>query len=452
MRLSLTFPSTSPTWTFKEGPNDQLAAILGGGGGALPELVITYGPIIVRPDEPRPWMEQTARGDVPRESKVTIGRTGEGVTAVGWPLRFVEAEVVNARGELTEVRLCAFYTFMEHASVAIVRAANRAGMEAHGKAVLAILGSARPDWTGEPACLAEVWDLAPPRKAVAQNKPRLAAPVRNDAELAAALAETEAALAANPTALDHVRRGGLLLELERPGDALDALRAALALEPTLERAHYLSGVALGDLDKHAEAIAAWEKALALSPDRVDTVYNLAQARFFLKEFEAALVGFQTVARLDPDDFMTTRKIAQCLYALDRYDEGAAARVRFRELWGSTRDPRAGFITEFVFDQFQADGFWVHALETLRPRNPSVYVLLTFQAIEIHGHHEHPLPATVTVETSDQAKQAGTPFVLAVKAGRQYRVVGMSKDLPPYPELKADVIRLLAEALRPPAKA
>ena len=80
------------------------------------------------------------------------------------------------------------------------------------------------------------------------------------------------------------------------------------------------------------------------------------------------------------------------------------------------------------------------------------MLLTFQAIEIHGHHEHPLPATVTVETSDQAKQAGTPFVLAVKAGRQFRVVGMSKDLPPYPELKADVIRLLAEALRPPAKA
>jgi len=212
------------------------------------------------------------------------------------------------------------------------------------------------------------------------------------------------------------------------------------------------GCEYGDLDKHAEAITAWEKALGLSPDRVDTVYNLAQARFFLKEFEAALVGFQTVARLDPDDFMTTRKIAQCLYALERYDEGAAARVRFREQWSSTHDPRARFLTEYVFDQFQADGFWVHALETLRPRTPSVYVLLTFQAIEIHGHHDHALPAAVTVETSDQAKQAGTPFVFGVKAGRQFRVVGMSKDLPPYPELKTEVVRLLAEALRPPAKA
>ena len=118
---------------------------------------------------------------------------------------------------------------------------------------------------------------------------------------------------------------------------------------------------------------------------------------------------------------------------------------------TTLDPRARFITEYVFDQFKGDGFWVHALETLRPRNPSMYPVLTFRAVEVHGHHDHPLPATVLVETSDQAKQAGTPFVLAVKAGPQYRVIGASKGLPPYAELKVDVLRLLTDALRAPPK-
>jgi len=444
MRLSLTFPSV---WSLKEGPNDQLAAILPAppGGGTLPDLVVTYGPITLKPDEPAPWMEQTARSDLPRDCKVTTGRRAELKTEAGWPLRLLEAEVQRTSGELVEIRLCAFFTFMEHAAVAIVRAANHDRLNANSNAILAILGTGRPDWRGEPACLTDVWDLERPGK---PDQPT-SAPVRSDVELRASLAEIDAALAEHPSARDHVRRGELLVRLDRPAEALDALRAALALEPALEPAHYFSGVALAALGRRAEAITAWEAALAQSPDHVDTHYNIAQARFLMKEYEAALAAFQTVARLDPDDFMTTRKIAQCLYALGRHDEGAAARSRFREQWATTSDPRARFITEFVFDQFEGDGFWVHALETLgsRTASSSVNTLLTFRAVEADGDHDHPLPACLTVETSDAAKQAGTPFVLGLTAGPRYRVIGMAKELPPYAELKAEIVKLLAEALR-----
>lgn len=452
MHLHLTFPipgpdaAASPAWTIKDAPENQRAA-LRPSTGSLPALVITYGPIILRPDEPGPWMDQVTRADAPRDARVTIGRTLERRTAVGWPFTLIEAEVVDAAGATLEVRLCAFFTFMEHASVAIVRAADRAAMEAHGKTVLTILDTARPDWRGGPVCLAETWDLAAPGKSPEAPPSRLTAPVRDDAALVAALAAIDAGLAPAPTATAHARRGQVLLQLARPDEALDALRAALALEPTLETAHYFAGVALGELGHHDQAIAAWERALELVPDRVDTLYNLAQAQFLTKAFARALDGFHAVARLDPDDFLITRKIIQCLYALGRHDDGAALRGRFRQQWSTTPDPRARFISEYVFDQFEADGFWVHALETLRPRNPAVYPLMTFRAVAIHGDHDHPLPATVTIETSDQAKRADTPFVVGVKAGRQYRVIHPARELPPYPTLKADVVRLLTDALR-----
>lgn len=441
MRISLRFPPRA-LWTVKEGPNDQRVAILVD-SGTLPELVVTYGPLIVRPDEPQPWMDQIVRSELPRGSTVTLGRTGAVVTTAGWPLRLIEAEVVDASGDPIEIRLCAFFTFMEHASVVTVRAPDRARLAARHDEVLEILATGRPDWRGEPTCLADVWDLEPPRPSAGRERPQRAAQPRNDA----LLAQTAAVLAANPTALDHVRHGKILLEISRPADAVDTLRAALVLDPALERAHYLCGLALGELGMHAEAIAAWEQALALSPDRIDTVYNLAQARFLVGDFELALVGFQAVVRLDPDDIMTTRKIVQCLYALERHEEGIAERARFREQWATTRDPRARLITEYVFAQFRADGFMVHALETLRPRNPSVHVLLTFQAFAASG--DQALPATVTIETSDQAQEAGTPFVIGLKAGRLFRVVGMARDLPEYPVLKAEVTQLLSAALARP---
>ena len=264
--------------------------------------------------------------------------------------------------------------------------------------------------------------------------------------LAKELTEVDAALASGPTSGDRLRRGRILLELARATEALPELEAAIALDPTSEPAHYFAGVALGALGRHADAIAAWERALPLSGDRPDTHYNIAQARFLLKDFEGALAGFRTVTRLDPTDFMTLRKVAQCCYALGRNDEGQAARVSFRDGWSTTKDPRARFITEYVFDQFEGDGFWVHAAETLRPSNPTIYAVLTFRAVEQHGHHEHALPASVLIETSDQARAAGTPFVIGVKTARQFRVIATAKELPLYADLKREVVRLLREAI------
>jgi Flp pilus assembly protein TadD len=441
MHLHLPFP---PLWQLKQAPDERRMAILPSTDGGLPEAIVTFGPIIIKPDEPKRWVEPVLRSDLRSDVKVERGETIERTTLAGWSLQLVEAQASTPNGEMLETRLCAFYTFMEHGASVVVRTADRAHMDRHRDAIVAVLEQGRPDWRGEPLCIAELWDLDEAKlDADARRAPRTMSLHDDDAAMRA-LADVEQVIAVTPTAADHVRRGVLLLELGRATDAVSALETALALDPQLEPALYYLGVALGQSDNHRDAAVAWERALALAPEQVDTHYNLAQARFALRDYEAALAGFQTVVELAPSDFMVQRKVIQCLYALGRYDRADQARLALRAAWTATTDARAELISEYVFDQFEANGFWVHAVETLRPRDPAIYAVLAFRA---YDHLEQPLPALVAIETSEQARVAGTPYVLTVTAGAMYHVVGASQQLPPYVELKQTAIELLTEALR-----
>ena len=119
-----------------EQPNQQFAAILPASHatpGALPDGIITYGPIVLKPDEPRSWQDRMSGTDAPPGSSIRYGNTIDRLTVAGWPLHLVECEVMRgATDEVIEVRLCAFYTFMDHAAVAIVHAATRDRLEANG--------------------------------------------------------------------------------------------------------------------------------------------------------------------------------------------------------------------------------------------------------------------------------------------------------------------------------
>ena len=462
MHLELPF---SPPWVVKSAPADQFAAILPplpasgpGGSSSTPIAVVTFGPIRVMPDEPRAWQDEITRGDLPRGCRAQLGRTLDLATETGWPMRLVECEVVTGPEgavELVESRLCAFYSFLEHSAAAVVRTGTRASLEEHGPSILAILQGGRPAWRTGPACVADLWDLEAATAPVT-TLPRLAPigrPLRDPAALQRDLDATDTAsvaAGATPDVDAQLRRAGMLQELGRHAEAIRAFDAVLAIDDSLELAHYVRGVALLALGRTADAIVAWRRAAALGPERVETHYNLALALYENEEPAAALPEFETVARLDPEDFMVGRKVAQCLYALGRFDDGERARAAFRQRWSTTRDPRARFITEFVFDQFDADGFSVHAIETLRPARPSKFTVLAFHAVERHWHHEHPLPAAVLVETSDVAIAAGTPFVIGLRTGKppssRFQVIGSAVTLPAYPALKAEVTRVLREAL------
>ncbi len=426
MHLSLTFPPTG--WIHKVASNEQRAAIRPGTDPKLPAVVVTYGPLLVRPDEPRAWMERVAR-DAPN-LRTKVGRTIERRTTAGWPLTLVEAQSIDATGAIVEARLCAFYSFMEHVAAATVRTRTTADLEAHGAEILAILDQGRPDWRAEPASLADAWEFGPQ---TLQRGPQRPPAVNIDGAI---LRERIAApLPASASASDHVVRGRVLAALGRHAEAAGSFRAALSLDDSSEEAHYLLGVALGADGDHAGAIAAWQRVLATSPGDPDTLYNIGQAHFMLANHADALAAFEQCG-----DFASLRKIAQCLYALGRFEEGQAARDRVRGAWREARDPRVRLVTEFVFDQFDGAGFRVHAVEPLHHET----VLLAFRAV---GDGDRGLGLAVTVETSEVARQAGTPFVLAVSSPNGYRVIGASAEIPAYARLRDDVVRLLAEAVK-----
>ncbi len=418
MRLSLRFP---PSWVLKYAPDEKVAAILP--GERLPQAVITYGPMQLVPDEPRPWQAQTLHSDLPPDSKVVVGRTVEVTTSTGWPLRIIEAEVRKTTTEVIEVRLCGFYSFLEHTAVVIVRTENRARMEALGDMLLDILGSGRPDWSGDEAtCLADLWG-SPPDAATAWT-------------------------GGEQPAMDHLRQGSQLLHDGDTTDALAELDRALELDPSLAHASFLRGVALGTLADHAGAIDAWTRSLELAPDRVDTLYNRGQARYRTKDFAGALEDFQRTVELAPQDVMVQRKVIQCLYALQRFSEGEAARAAFRETWAASTDPNVRRIHEYVFDQVAGPTFTMFVSETLRPRIPSMPTLLVMSAVDVRDDQDVALPASVLIETSQQARAAGTPFVVCVRDATKTRVVSTLKQLPPYVELKETALTLLQDALKP----
>ena len=92
MQLSLSLPAR---WILKQGPNQQFAAILPASHatpGALPDAIITYGPIVLKPDEPRSWQDRMSGTDAPPGSSIRYGNTIDRLTVAGWPLLPVRDE------------------------------------------------------------------------------------------------------------------------------------------------------------------------------------------------------------------------------------------------------------------------------------------------------------------------------------------------------------------------
>jgi tetratricopeptide (TPR) repeat protein len=429
VRLSLTLPSDWPR-----------------------ELSVSVGALILLPDDIRRWIDRVMREGTSVGTRVEITANRELTTDTGWPLRLVEAKVTSGEAaQLVELRLGAFYAFQEHGAAALARFPDPATLEARRAEIVRAFTAARPDFSGQVACLAELTDIAP-SAATATTAPA-ASPAsvsalptsarrRPDAKV---LAEMLARAENDPSPEAALARGELLLELGRPADALAALASA---PPTSAHAWELRGEAHAAQvpDRLDEAIAAWDRAAELQPDLAAAFYNAAQARYQRGDFAGALAGWRRVVELAPDDVLALRKVLQAEFALGRYDDAEATRRLLRQRWAESRDPRVRLLSEVVFDQFSAGPIKVHAYETLRNEGRAAYqTIYTFRAVDGDGRD---LPVQVFVETSEYARERGTPFVLATSVRGRYRAVGAAPALPPYPELKQTVIQLINEGLAP----
>jgi tetratricopeptide (TPR) repeat protein len=446
VRLTIEIPAT---WSRSPDrrPGEEEVSILG--NGLAPDTRIMWGPLILLPDEQRAWIDAAIRRDIPDGAEVQIVSENVGETTTGWPVRMVEVTVhPAARAPANEWRLVAFYAFFEHAAIAWSRASDEARYRAHRDTIRAVLLGATPDWSGEPACLTELWDVvtrSAPRQSLDPQRalvsPRGASPPETSAAVRDRLAELE--LAASPSPGHHVARAYLLRRLGEHDAEMAAFRSALALDASYGDAHDGLAAALAESGHHRDAIAAWEAAAAADLTNADPLFNAGIAWFRLGDYARALAAWQRALERAPREFWITRKLIQAHHALGQLEAAARARAALLEIWETSPDPAVRMQDEYVFAQVSVGEFVVHAFETLRPRDPSSYPLYTFRVVDAGPQTP---PIRVALETSEYAKKRGAPYVLSVFDGTTYRAVGTYARLPPYGELEKTVVTLIEAAL------
>ena len=109
----------------------------------------------------------------------------------------------------------------------------------------------------------------------------------------------KAALAAPRNGRYQFGLGQVLQALQRPGEAADAYRRAVAEDPTSHDARVALGIALQGAGHPAEAVAAYRSALELKPEDPVTLGNLGAALRELGDVDAAIRVLERAVALDP---------------------------------------------------------------------------------------------------------------------------------------------------------
>jgi len=263
------------------------------------------------------------------------------------------------------------------------------------------------------------------------------------------LARIEAETKARPGfGLNHYVAGWILSHLGKLEEAVASYDRAFKNDPKLAAAAYNAGVILAGLGRDNDAVERWEAAIVSAPEDIDALYNLAQLHYNRKDFAAALQSWSKARELAPSDFEIAKKVLQATNALGQRAAAVKAREAVFDLWRTSDDPEVRKLTEYVFDQFDVGTLHIFAFETFEPKGDS-YNVYAFKA----AGPDNKTVGTVQLESSPSLRDAGTPYIIGVKAGGEHRTLGMAfKDLPSYDVLKPLVVKVIEDniAKKPPS--
>jgi tetratricopeptide (TPR) repeat protein len=168
--------------------------------------------------------------------------------------------------------------------------------------------------------LPEVWPdavVAIARGMRAARGPAAAVDVVTDAE------RLDLTLPANAAVLSSLVED--LLELDRPGEAIRRVDAALRAHPRAARFHALRGRVLERLGGEPDEIrAAWERAVALGPEDAFALRGLAALEAASGDVEKAIDLYRRASEADPDDTEALRAMASLLADAGRDAEAERA--------------------------------------------------------------------------------------------------------------------------------
>ncbi len=197
---------------------------------------------------------------------------------------------------------------------------------------------------------------------------------------ATALENVERAIETAPAvAVYHANKARILRALGRSADAVDAARAALALEPdNAETLSELSG-ALLEAEQSAAALTAAVSALKVDPDLTAAKHNLALAHFAegqrtrdANQLDQAETHFHAALNLNPEMLEALVNLGNVLRVRHRLDDAAACYEaaiaksdEIPEVWGNM-----GVVRQEMGDTARAIECYDKALVAL-PDNPEI---------------------------------------------------------------------------------
>jgi tetratricopeptide (TPR) repeat protein len=160
----------------------------------------------------------------------------------------------------------------------------------------------------------------------------------NRNELVATEAALDQVLAERPQEADALQLMGILRRVQnRPEEAEEFYRRAIAANPNLPQVHHNLGNLLRAQRRDAEAAECQRAAIRLKPNYVEAHLNLGLSLQALGQLEAAEKAFRAALHIQPNSLLVKQSLGGVLNDLKRPKEGEA--VLRQALAASPRDPR-----------------------------------------------------------------------------------------------------------------
>ena len=140
---------------------------------------------------------------------------------------------------------------------------------------------------------------------------------------AEALRDIDKALSLKNDPILMFNRGALLLQLDRPKDALAAFDKSMAAGLAEPQAYFNCGLALMALGRLDEALASYDEALMRQPEYADAFINRGLVLVSLQRLDDALISYDRALSLNPDSREAKANRTSLLSQMGRKEEALA---------------------------------------------------------------------------------------------------------------------------------
>jgi hypothetical protein len=229
--------------------------------------------------------------------------------------------------------------------------------------------------------------------------------------------------------------------------------SASAIAQTLSKEERFSrAVTMLQAGQYGQAIPILEDLARTDPRAANLFWNLGNAQTEIGAKTKALEAWKTFHRLEPDDWRGTEKLIQAYYAADHFTEGDRERDNFLIQWKNTHDSEWKKAKRFCRDIFSTKNAKVAVFEDFEiTSDPAVYMTFSIQSGP-RAHTSVLLAGDTSVDKKLRSKgrlgKDERVYSLSWVSGTNRETYRIYKAIPPYAELRKDVIDALNGDLKP----